>query len=300
MKITINRQHIQSQQTMNCGYEDKIEDIVLESISKDIESVDIESALKTARNNSEALFGPIKLAIVFLKQAEDFRVIFEQTESVTFIATHVDDVACDRYMLQSNHYHRQYRSSDKCEWFRNGIGWRTRSNFYDLEEAKKYLKNTSDLSRSIWPMRIIDLRGCIYKIFDQERDVRLPGCRWTKIQKDANKLWRKAGCPEGDLDIFEKQAEAEIDLAMDEGIYDFADYIKSCENDLEGQQFEEWLEKDYPRMWHEANNIGINAKKSGLSRTCNLSEHDDKFCHNGISMKLLRSAWEQDYDLEKD
>ena len=37
-------------------------------------------------------------------------------------------------------------------------------------------------------------------------------------------------------------------------------------------EIEEWLEKDYPIIWHEAYDIGVNAKKSGLSRMCNLSE----------------------------
>jgi hypothetical protein len=66
------------------------------------------------------------------------------------------------------------------------------------------------------------------------------------------------------------------------------------------RRFEEWLLNDYPIIWHEAYNIGFNAKKLGLSRVCNLSEHDEKFCHNGIPMKVWQSAWEQGYDLKKD
>mgnify|MGYP003404934491 CR=1 FL=1 len=63
-------------------------------------------------------------------------------------------------------------------------------------------------------------------------------------------------------------------------------------------EIEEWLEKDYPIIWHEAYDIGVNAKKSGLSRMCNLSEYDKKFCHNGNALKVWQSAWEQGYDNE--
>jgi hypothetical protein len=221
MRITINRQHIQSQQTMNCGNEDNIEDIVLESIFRDIDSEDIFSAL----DKSEELFSSIQLADVFYKYAEDHRVIFNQKEFVSFIATHIDGVACNRYMLQSNR--KRYRGSDenKHEWFRNGIGWRIISGFYgysvfyELEKATEALKKTSNLSRCICPMRVIDVNDRIYRIYDIEEDMRLPGCRWTKIQKNAFCLWKDAGEPISDGQEFWTRAEAE--LIEREGVFDF-------------------------------------------------------------------------------
>lgn len=218
---------MQCQQIVNCDHEDKIEDIILESVIRDIDDESINSALIKAMDNSLELFGPIHLATVFFKFTENGKLIFQQDESVNFIATHVDGVVCNRYMIQSNHRESHYNGDDysKHKFYCNGVGWRTIGNYYDLEKAIESLKNRSNLTRSIWPMRIIDLHDRIYQIYDQEKDMRLPGCRWSKIERDADKLWHQAGCTEGDKKEFKEQAE--VNLIMDEGIYNFSEYVVS-------------------------------------------------------------------------
>ncbi len=99
-----------------------------------------------------------------------------------------------------------------------GKGWETRVPFHSgtpqefdtLERAVKILEHDADLSRWIWPLRVIDSDGNVYRIYEPEDDTRLPGCRWRKIQRTAYDLWEKAGRPHGDGRQFWHQAEAEL------------------------------------------------------------------------------------------
>lgn len=51
----------------------------------------------------------------------------------------------------------------------------------------------------------------------------------------------------------------------------------------------------YPRIWHAAYDAGVEARKQGLPRTCNLQE--SPFClPSGNVLKVYRSAWEQGWD----
>jgi len=54
----------------------------------------------------------------------------------------------------------------------------------------------------------------------------------------------------------------------------------------------------YPKLWYEAYNLGVEARKNGLPRVCNLK--DDIFAFDGesgrIVFKVYKSAWEQGWD----
>lgn len=60
--------------------------------------------------------------------------------------------------------------------------------YHELSDAIKRVKHYSDLRRWIKPIKVIDEGGLIYCVYDPERDTRLPGCRWRRIQRDAYDL----------------------------------------------------------------------------------------------------------------
>lgn len=119
------------------------------------------------------------------------------------------------YSVQSNwSWPRDYKN-----------GWKTISSdraghqvFQDLEVAFRNLKHNADLARCICPMRVMDSHGRVYRIYDPEKDTRLPGCRHRMIQRNAYLLWEKAGSPQSDGTEFWAKAEAE--LQESDGIYD--------------------------------------------------------------------------------
>lgn len=81
----------------------------------------------------------------------------------------------------------------------------------DLPSAISSMKrNYTELARWIWPLRIVNEEGYIFCVYDPERDMRLPGCRWRKVQRDAFDLWEQAGRPDGQSDYFWSQAELNI------------------------------------------------------------------------------------------
>ena len=80
----------------------------------------------------------------------------------------------------------------------------------DLDVAIRALEYNSNLARCIWPMRVIDENGRIYRSYDPELDTRLPGIRWEIINRNAYSLWEAAGCPESDGVEFWLRAEKDL------------------------------------------------------------------------------------------
>jgi len=110
-----------------------------------------------------------------------------------------------KYLVQSNHagYH--------------GHRWETISSdraghqeFDNLDTAIRVLERNADMARCIWPMRVIDTDGKVYRGYDPAADTRLPGCRWEMVQKNAYQLWEAAGRPECNGEEFWFQAENEL------------------------------------------------------------------------------------------
>lgn len=102
--------------------------------------------------------------------------------------------------------------------------WKRCKNYYgndskweDLQSAIASMKrNYADLARCIHPMRIVNEEGYIFCVYDPERDMRLPGMRWCKIQRDAYYLWEKAGKPDGVC--FWNQAESNLEYS--DGVFE--------------------------------------------------------------------------------
>ena len=97
-------------------------------------------------------------------------------------------------------------------------GWATISSsraghqvFDTLEEAIRTLEFNASLSRCIWPMRVVDHQGHVYRVYDPYQDMRLPGIRRQKIQQEAYLLWEKAGQPVSDGREFWEQAESALE-----------------------------------------------------------------------------------------
>ena len=80
----------------------------------------------------------------------------------------------------------------------------------DLDRCNRRFMLDTDLARIVCPVRIVDSVGHVYRYYDPEEDMRLPGPRWRKQQKIAYNLWEEAGRPEGDGTEFWEKAEALI------------------------------------------------------------------------------------------
>ena len=67
---------------------------------------------------------------------------------------------------------------------------------------------------------------------------------------------------------------------------------------LEGNvmnSLEEFETKTYPQLWYIAFNLGIQAKKEGYPKVCNLQ--DSRFITpSGKILKVYESAWKQGWD----
>jgi hypothetical protein len=59
-------------------------------------------------------------------------------------------------------------------------------------------------------------------------------------------------------------------------------------------EIERFMTETYPRLWHLAYDAGVEARKNGLPRNCNLKGNDH--CHNDSVLKVYKSAWEQGWD----
>lgn len=55
--------------------------------------------------------------------------------------------------------------------------------------------------------------------------------------------------------------------------------------------FDKFINEIYPRIWHQAYDLGEEARKQGLPCVCNLQ--GSPFCHKDTVLKVYRSAWEQ-------
>ena len=122
-----------------------------------------------------------------------------------------------KYSVQSNHECLPWEPPPE-------FGWKTISSdraghqeFDSLDVAIRAFEYNANLARCIWPMRVIDSEGKVYRVYDPESDTRLPGCRWRIIQKNAYYLWEAAGRPECNGEEFWLQAEQE--LPEHNGIY---------------------------------------------------------------------------------
>jgi hypothetical protein len=58
--------------------------------------------------------------------------------------------------------------------------------------------------------------------------------------------------------------------------------------------FEAFLDGPYKENWHKAYDLGVQARKDGLPKVCNIT--DPKLCHNGNAFKPYESAWNQGWD----
>ena len=97
---------------------------------------------------------------------------------------------------------------------RKESGWRPSKawrQFDDLDHAIRSLRHDANLSRCVSDLRVIDDNGKVYAKYETEQDMRLPGCRWRTIQRNAHALWKSAGKPESDGVEFWLEAEEQID-----------------------------------------------------------------------------------------
>jgi hypothetical protein len=83
--------------------------------------------------------------------------------------------------------------------------------FNDIESAMRTFEFTVNLSRVVCHVRLVDSDGKVYKTYDPDLDMRLPGSRYRAIQNNAYSLWEKSGKPAGEGKEFWYQAEKEID-----------------------------------------------------------------------------------------
>jgi hypothetical protein len=61
---------------------------------------------------------------------------------------------------------------------------------------------------------------------------------------------------------------------------------------------EKFFNETYPKLWHEAYDLGENARKTGLPRQCNLND-PEFMTPGGHILKDYKNAWEQGWDLYK-
>lgn len=83
--------------------------------------------------------------------------------------------------------------------------------FSDVEKAVKAIKHDADSSLVVSDLRVVDENGVVYAVYEVEKDMRLPECRWEATQRDAYFLWQAAGCPTCDGTEFWHLAEEKID-----------------------------------------------------------------------------------------
>lgn len=90
-----------------------------------------------------------------------------------------------------------------------------------------------------------------------------------------HETWTEGHCPQWD--------SFDIDTALE-----------MLQESADTEAYEKWERETYPRLWRSAYQLGEEARKNNLPRTCNLdgAEH----CHNGVPLKPYRSAWEQGWD----
>lgn len=135
------------------------------------------------------------------------------------------------YLVQSNHGRTEdFAALPPEEWVVIGSSPASRAyvhRFDNLDRALRALKENADMSRMVWPMRVIDEEGRVYRIYDPEQDTRLPGCKWRMIERAAYALWEAAGTPP-DRDV-EFWLQAERELPKSDGICEVAeDYTQTC------------------------------------------------------------------------
>ena len=120
-----------------------------------------------------------------------------------------------KYFLEKN----QSWTTDPDKWVRCTGYNDSKLEFDDLDRAIQCMKkNYTDLTRWIWAMRIMDEQGHLCCVYDPERDMRLPGCKGRRIQRDAYFLWEQAGSPESAGDYFWHQAE--LNLKDSDGVFE--------------------------------------------------------------------------------
>jgi hypothetical protein len=95
--------------------------------------------------------------------------------------------------------------------------WYNVREFDDLDHAIKVLRMRADMARIIWNQRVIDKDGKIYARYVVDDDMRLPGCRWRAIERNAYFLWEAAGRPDGQDEKF--WLEAELNIGDHNGVY---------------------------------------------------------------------------------
>jgi hypothetical protein len=83
--------------------------------------------------------------------------------------------------------------------------------FPELSRAVRALRLDADLARVVCDLRVVDENGKVYAVYETEKDMRLPGCRWRAIERNAYCLWEAAGKPESNGVEFWLRAESEID-----------------------------------------------------------------------------------------
>jgi len=113
-----------------------------------------------------------------------------------------------KYIVQSNHEGLPWEPPPESGWRPVGNG--PYQGHDDLDKAIHAFEIHADLARNVWPARVVDSDGKVYKSYDPEQDTRLPGCRWRIIQKNAYHLWDAAGRPVSDGVAFWEKAEAEL------------------------------------------------------------------------------------------
>lgn len=220
MIFTVIREHIQVQEVMNRGFENGRKHIPLGVETREIEGEGISSVINMCRLRSDELFGTSVLTNPVTRQ-DGSLLVYKQEDFITFTVIKVDGVVCNRFMLQKNRISLEEPVS--LDWFRNSDGWLTSYGyngyliFYDLNKALSKLKDLSDNSSSIWPLRIVDSYGEVYLGYDPERDMRLPGCRDRMIVRNAKYLCALEGHSEWQYFLHEAEEAANIDIG-NEGI----------------------------------------------------------------------------------
>src|SRR4051812_1366082 len=115
------------------------------------------------------------------------------------------------YFIQTNHFRSESPLTEE-EWddLYHHEGWHTIGCREDLEGGKASFIRHSNLARVIWLSRLLDSDGNVVVRYNPERDMRLPGCRWRMIQRNAYYLWESASKPMSDGVEFWLQAEKDL------------------------------------------------------------------------------------------
>jgi hypothetical protein len=97
-----------------------------------------------------------------------------------------------KYLVQSSHAYMPWEPPPEHGWKTISSDRAGHQEFDSLDVALRAFEYNSNLARCVWPMRVIDTEGKIYRIYDSECDTRLPGVRWRIIQKKC--LLSMGGC----------------------------------------------------------------------------------------------------------